>query len=64
MHERARADQSTGFNSTTHFVTQRPALVKGQMQLFSVEQQRSQALEAHASAFGTLKVRICGSMVR
>ena len=34
------------------------------MQLFSVEQQRSQALEAHASAFGTLKVRICGSMVR
>ena len=27
------------------------------MQLFSVEQQRSQALEAHAAVFGTLKVR-------
>jgi hypothetical protein len=37
---------------------QRPALVKGQMQLYSVEQQRSQALEAHAAAFGTLKVRL------
>jgi hypothetical protein len=36
---------------------QRPALVKGNMQLFSVEQQRSQALEAHAAVFGTLKVR-------
>ena len=35
---------------------QRPALVKGNMQLYSVEQQRSQALEAHAAAFGTLKV--------
>jgi hypothetical protein len=27
------------------------------MQLYSVEQQRSQALEAHAAVFGTLKVR-------
>jgi hypothetical protein len=32
------------------------------MQLYSVEQQRSQALEAHASAFGTLKVRILGGL--
>jgi hypothetical protein len=31
--------------------------VKGNMQLFSVEQQRSQALEAHAAVFGTLKAR-------
>ena len=34
----------------------RPQLVKGFMQLFSVEQKRSQALEAHAAAFSTLKV--------
>ena len=27
------------------------------MQLYSVEQQRSQALDAHAAAFGSLKVR-------
>lgn len=40
---------------------QRPALVKGNMQLYSVEQQRSQALEAHAAVFGTLKVRARGS---
>jgi clathrin heavy chain len=31
--------------------------VKGFMQLFSVEQKRSQALEAHAAAFSTLKAR-------
>lgn len=33
----------------------RPQLVKGFMQLYSVEQKRSQALEAHAAAFSTLK---------
>lgn len=32
----------------------RPQLVKGYMQLYSVEQKRSQALEAHAAAFSTL----------
>ncbi|KAF4387547.1 hypothetical protein F8388_011695 [Cannabis sativa] len=35
---------------------QRPQLVKGNMQLFSVDQQRSQALEAHAASFATFKV--------
>ena len=35
----------------------RPQLVKGFMQLYSVTQKRSQALEAHAAAFSTLKVR-------
>ncbi|KAM7270794.1 hypothetical protein ACFE04_030008 [Oxalis oulophora] len=35
---------------------ERPQLVKGNMQLFSVEQQRSQALEAHAASFAQLKV--------
>ena len=35
---------------------QRPQLVKGNMQLFSVDQQRSQALEAHAAAFATFRV--------
>ena len=34
----------------------RPQLVKGFMQLYSVEQQRSQALEAHAAAFTSLKL--------
>ncbi|KAK9810517.1 hypothetical protein WJX72_012055 [[Myrmecia] bisecta] len=34
---------------------ERPQLVKGFMQLYSVEQKRSQALEAHAVAFSTLK---------
>eukprot|EP00850_Spirogloea_muscicola_P015188 SM000114S24151 [mRNA] locus=s114:187416:198058:- [translate_table: standard] len=34
----------------------RPQLVKGNMQLYSVDQQRSQALEAHAAAFATFKV--------
>ncbi len=37
-------------------VSCRPALVKGFMQLYSVEQKRSQALEAHAAAFSTIKV--------
>ena len=37
----------------------RPALVKGFMQLYSVDQKRSQALEAHAAAFATLKARRC-----
>ncbi|XXG67428.1 hypothetical protein AAC387_Pa06g0783 [Persea americana] len=35
---------------------ERPQLVKGNMQLFSVDQQRSQALESHAAAFTSLKV--------
>ncbi|KAE8723368.1 Clathrin heavy chain 1 [Hibiscus syriacus] len=35
---------------------ERPQLVKGNMQLFSVDQQRSQALEAHAASFAQLKV--------
>ncbi|TQD99767.1 hypothetical protein C1H46_014619 [Malus baccata] len=35
---------------------ERPQLVKGNMQLFSVEQKRSQALEAHAASFATYKV--------
>jgi clathrin heavy chain len=30
--------------------------VKGNVQLFSVGQQRSQALEAHAASFATIKV--------
>jgi hypothetical protein len=32
----------------------RPQLVKGFMQLYSVDQKRSQALEAHAAAFATI----------
>ncbi|XP_017222481.1 clathrin heavy chain 1-like isoform X5 [Daucus carota subsp. sativus] len=36
--------------------SQRPQLVKGNMQLFSVDQQRSQALEAHAASFASFKV--------
>ncbi|KAL5063601.1 hypothetical protein RYX36_025338, partial [Vicia faba] len=35
---------------------ERPQLVKGNMQLFSVDQQHSQALEAHAASFSQLKV--------
>ncbi|XP_042456042.1 clathrin heavy chain 1-like [Zingiber officinale] len=35
---------------------EKPQLVKGNMQLFSVDQQRSQALEAHAASFTTFKV--------
>ena len=34
----------------------RPQLVKGNMQLYSVAQQRSQALEAHAAAFSTHRI--------
>lgn len=33
----------------------RPQLVKGFMQLYSVDQKRSQALEAHAAAFSQLR---------
>ena len=36
----------------------RPQLVKGFMQLYSVDQKRSQALEAHAAAFSTIKVTV------
>ena len=32
--------------------------MKGNMQLFSVDQQRSQALEAHAASFATFKVSV------
>ncbi|KZV23799.1 clathrin heavy chain 1-like [Dorcoceras hygrometricum] len=35
---------------------ERPQLVKGSMQLFSVDQQRSQALEAHAASFASFRV--------
>ncbi|KAJ8437950.1 hypothetical protein Cgig2_031466 [Carnegiea gigantea] len=35
---------------------ERPQLVKGNMQLYSVDQQRSQALEAHAASFAQFKV--------
>ncbi|WOH12469.1 hypothetical protein DCAR_0831973 [Daucus carota subsp. sativus] len=35
---------------------ERPQLVKGNMQLFSVDQQRSQALEAHAASFASFKI--------
>ncbi|KAL7229187.1 hypothetical protein ACSBR2_007811 [Camellia fascicularis] len=35
---------------------EKPQLVKGNMQLYSVDQQRSQALEAHAAAFASFKV--------
>ncbi|KAB1217632.1 Clathrin heavy chain 1 [Morella rubra] len=35
---------------------ERPQLVKGNMQLFSIDQQRSQALEAHAASFAQFKV--------
>jgi len=35
---------------------ERPQLVKGFMQLYSIEQQRSQSLEAHAAAFSSLRV--------
>ncbi|KAA8549428.1 hypothetical protein F0562_001099 [Nyssa sinensis] len=36
--------------------SERPQLVKGNMQLFSMDQQRSQALEAHAASFASFKV--------
>uniref|UniRef100_A0A803M3V8 Clathrin heavy chain n=1 Tax=Chenopodium quinoa TaxID=63459 RepID=A0A803M3V8_CHEQI len=35
---------------------ERPQLVKGSMQLYSLDQQRSQALEAHAASFASYKV--------
>lgn len=35
---------------------EQPALVKGHMQLWSVEQQRTQALEAHAAGFASVKL--------
>ncbi len=35
---------------------ERPQLVKGNMQLFSVDQQRSQALESHAASFASFQV--------
>ncbi len=35
----------------------RPQLAKGFMQLYSFEQAKSQALEAHAAAFASIKVR-------
>ncbi|KAL2558245.1 Clathrin heavy chain 1 [Forsythia ovata] len=35
---------------------EKPQLVKGNMQLFSVDQQRSQALEAHAASFASFRV--------
>lgn len=44
--------------TTSFSVEQRPQLVKGNMQLFSVDQQRSQALESHAAAFASFKVLI------
>ncbi|EFJ17279.1 hypothetical protein SELMODRAFT_115182 [Selaginella moellendorffii] len=34
---------------------ERPQLVKGNMQIYSVDQKRSQSLEAHAAAFGSFK---------
>jgi clathrin heavy chain len=37
---------------------ERPALTKGVMQLYSIEQQKSQPLESHAAAFSTVKVRV------
>ncbi|KAM3248557.1 clathrin heavy chain 1 isoform X3 [Capsicum annuum] len=36
---------------------ERPQLVKGNMQLYSVDQQHSQALEAHAAAFASFRGR-------
>lgn len=38
-------------------IVRRPQLAKGFMQLYSFEQAKSQALEAHAAAFATIKVR-------
>lgn len=46
----------SNFLNMCSFAWQRPALVKGNMQLFSVDQQRSQALEAHAAAFASIEV--------
>jgi len=44
------------FDFLIWFCLQRPQLVKGNMQLFSIDQQRSQALEAHAASFAQFKV--------
>ena len=43
--------------TTLYFCNRRPQLARGLMQLFSIEQQKSQPLEAHAAAFSTVKVR-------
>ncbi|KAJ6325082.1 hypothetical protein OIU76_012210 [Salix suchowensis] len=40
---------------------ERQQLVKGNMQLFSVDQQRSQALEAHAASFAQFKAWVPGN---
>ncbi|PQQ14022.1 Armadillo-type fold [Prunus yedoensis var. nudiflora] len=40
----------------------RPQLVKGNLQLFSVDQQRSQALEAHAASFAQYKTLNAGQI--
>ncbi|KAL1533146.1 Clathrin heavy chain, variant 2 [Salvia divinorum] len=45
-----------GFNWVAPGSPERPQLVKGNMQLFSIDQQRSQALEAHAASFASFKV--------
>ncbi|PHT86702.1 hypothetical protein T459_08808 [Capsicum annuum] len=37
-------------------LAERPQLVKGNMQLYSVDQQHSQALEAHAAAFASFRI--------
>lgn len=47
----------------TKFWLQKPQLVKGNMQLFSTDQQRSQALEAHAASFATFKVWLLPSIL-
>lgn len=39
----------------TQGAPERPQLARGLMQLFSIEQQKSQPLEAHAAAFSTVK---------
>ncbi|KQK12310.1 hypothetical protein BRADI_1g02870v3 [Brachypodium distachyon] len=44
--------------SRIQYTVARPQLVKGNMQLFSVDQQSSQALEAHAASFATFKVPV------
>ena len=54
-----RATYNINVNCYSEFLycfLQRPQLVKGNMQLFSVDQQRSQALEAHAASFASFKV--------
>lgn len=53
---------SRWINRLDRCLSQRPQLVKGNMQLFSVDQQRSQALEAHAASFATFKVVRCSML--